>query len=129
MALMRLSWFYNALICWFIYNIRDLEVTLSCHSSLFFEVACFIYFYLISILHFIFQLSVIVWNDLLDNIIHITLDVDYTDTTPQFINSSYSVEIPENIPVGSNVISILASVDYGDLSYSIQGKNFCPLIR
>ncbi|CAG2236468.1 unnamed protein product [Mytilus edulis] len=67
-----------------------------------------------------YELSVIVWNDLLDNIIHITLDIDYTDTTPQFINSSYSVEIPENIPVGSNVISILASVDYGDLSYSIQ---------
>ncbi|CAC5386738.1 CDH12 [Mytilus coruscus] len=69
-----------------------------------------------------YKLSVFVWNDLLENLIYITLEVDYEDTTPKFINSSYSVKIPENIPLASSVISVHASVDYGDLSYLIQGQ-------
>ncbi|XP_063402154.1 hemicentin-1-like [Mytilus trossulus] len=76
-----------------------------------------------------YELSVIVWNDLLDNIIHITLDVDYVDTTPQFINSSYSVDIPENIPTAFPILSFTASVDYGDLSYSIQGQKSIPVFE
>ncbi|VDI51626.1 Hypothetical predicted protein, partial [Mytilus galloprovincialis] len=69
-----------------------------------------------------YQLAVTVSNDLLDYIAIISLEVEYVDTTPQFIISSYSVDIPENIPVGYSVITIQASVRYGELSFSIQGQ-------
>ncbi|CAC5386735.1 unnamed protein product [Mytilus coruscus] len=76
-----------------------------------------------------YQLSVTVSNDLLDYISYISLEVNYEDTTPQFINSSYSVDIPEDIPVGSSVILNQASVSYGDLSFSIQGQESIPVFE
>ncbi|XP_076077326.1 uncharacterized protein LOC143047887 [Mytilus galloprovincialis] len=69
-----------------------------------------------------YQLAVTVSNDLLDYIAFISLEVEYVDTTPQFFNSFYSVDIPENIPVGVSVITSQASVRYGHLSFSIQGQ-------
>lgn len=62
-------------------------------------------------------------NGLLDYVYNLDLQVKYAASTPEFTQSKYVKEIPEDAVVGTSVLQVNATANGGgNIRYSIQGK-------
>ncbi|CAG2255061.1 unnamed protein product [Mytilus edulis] len=71
------------------------------------------------------QLIVTVKNGLLDYVYNLDLQVKYAASTPEFTQSKYVKEIPEDAVVGTSVLQVNATANGGgNIRYSIQGTAY-----